>query len=152
MKVLWILALAVILTAGIFSLAGCREIGSPLEDFNWVLIRYGEPGSYKTPLPDTEITAFFNSEDKRVTGSGGCNGYGGTYEVDGLDLKITELAQTLISCGDEKDAQEKEFMDALRNAGRFEMDQGNLIIYSGQTRLVFRNTNSTVPPPSFWGD
>ena len=89
MRPVVILAALIILAAITISFTACQDIASPLEDFNWKLVNYGGPGGMKAALPDTEVTAFFDSKSKTVTGSGGCNDYSAPYEVDHLTLKIS---------------------------------------------------------------
>src|SRR4030067_887492 len=95
MKAFKIVLTLVILLTGLITLNACK-IESPIENYTWVLTSYGQPGSMKTPLADTELTAFFESETKQIKGNGGCNGYGGDYTVDGLSLSITGLISTLM--------------------------------------------------------
>jgi heat shock protein HslJ len=151
MKAVRILTISIMLAAIFLTVFACQDIASPLEDFKWVLIQYTQSGNEKTPLADTEISAFFESKTKTVTGSGGVNSYGGKYTVDHLTMKVTDMTWTLVSGGEAKDTQEQSVLKILSNADRFEMDHGQLFIYAGQDRLVFKNTNSTVKPPTHWG-
>jgi heat shock protein HslJ len=138
MKLLKIILAVIVLLTGLLTLNACQTLASPLEDYTWVLTLRGEPGNMKSPLPDTEVTAFFDSKEKKVRGNGGCNAYGGSYEVDGLNLSITgSLMMTEMWCGDEKGEQESQFLKALQAAESFELDHGNLIIYCGKQTLHF---------------
>ncbi len=151
MKFLKSLMAVMILGAVFFTLAACQKIASPLEDSEWVLYRYGEPGNIKTPLPDTTVTAFFDGKEKIVSGSGGCNTYSGAYEVDHLTLKITgPLAVTEMSCGGEKDMQESAFLNALLKADSFEVERGDLIIHSGNNALYFKRTGTPQKTVNYW--
>ena len=119
-------------------LIGCAESVTP-EDTEWVLESYGTQGDMKAVLADTEVTATFNSADKRVTGSGGCNGYGGSYELSGNKLSIPEpLISTMMSCGEEKDQQEQHFLMALQSAESYRIKDGKLTINCGDNKLVFK--------------
>src|SRR4030042_5679742 len=89
MKCLRIIAVMIMLTASFLTLAACQKLASPLEDYTWVLIQYGAPGKINTALPDTAVTAFFDSKEKQVSGNGGCNAYGGSHETDRLPLPTT---------------------------------------------------------------
>lgn len=104
-----------------------------------VLESYGSQGNLKTVLVDTEVTATFNSSDGQVTGSGGCNSYGGSYELTGNKLSIPEpLISTMMSCGDEQDQQEQQFFIALQSADSYQIDKGILTIYCGDDGLIFK--------------
>jgi heat shock protein HslJ len=137
MKSLKISLAVIILLTGLLTLNAC-QLASPLEDYTWVLTARGEPGNMKTPLPDTEVTAFFDSNTKQVKGSGGCNQYGGTYKVDGLTLTINgDIVMTALWCSDAKNEQERQYIETLKAAESFELDHGNLIIYCGKQTLHF---------------
>lgn len=151
-KILALITGVIILVSGMAALTACQTIGSPLEDYKWVLVQYGESAGIKQVIADTEVYAFFDSRDKTVTGSGGCNIFGGKYEVDGLTLKVSDIFQTTLSCGGEKYIQESVFLNIMKNAENFEMERGQLIIYGGKARLIFNNTNLTVKPPTKWGE
>lgn len=137
MKKILIIMTAVIILATIV-LTGCQAGVSPLEDVRWSLVSYGEPGNLQAVLPDSEPTAQFESETKEVSGSGGCNTYFGGYEVDGNELTMTgPFAVTEMWCGDEKGAQESEYLDILLAAESFEVDGDSLIIHSGDYVLNY---------------
>ena len=135
-KILMLVTVVIILATAVF--AGCQASVSPLEDTKWELVSYGEPGSLKDVLPGAAPTAEFNSETKEVQGNGGCNSYFGSYKVDGNDLTMTgPFAVTEMWCGDEKGAQESEYLDILLAAGSFEVDGAALIIRSGDAVLNY---------------
>ena len=75
----------------------------------------------------------------RVSGSGGCNDYGGTYRVDGQRLQIDEVASTLIGCQEPVASREQAFYAALPLATSWEIADGRLILRDadGTDRLVF---------------
>ena len=135
-KILMLVTALIVLTSAI--LAGCQASVSPLEDTKWILVSYGEPGNLKNVIPDAKPTARFDSETKEVRGSGGCNTYFGSYEVDGNDLTMTgPFAVTEMWCGDEKGAQESEYLDILLAAESFEVDDDALVIRSGDAVLNY---------------
>ena len=120
------------------SLMGCGESKSAIEDINWVLTSYGEPGNEQSPLPDAKVTAFFDSEEAELTGSGGCNSYFANYEVDGSKLSIPgPFAVTEMWCGEEKGEQERKFFEILPDAESFEVSGDKLTIDCGDSVLNF---------------
>ncbi|MFC1931606.1 META domain-containing protein [Chloroflexota bacterium] len=119
-------------------LVGCANSAN-LEDTTWVLESHGPQGNLKALLADAEVTATFNSADGQVTGSGGCNGYGGSYELTGNKLAIPgPLMSTMMSCGEEKDQQEQQFFTTLQSAESYQIDDGKLTINCGNNILVFK--------------
>jgi heat shock protein HslJ len=73
-----------------------------------------------------EATITFE-EGGQVSGSGGCNSYGGTYSVDGNSITFSQIISTMMACQDEGVmALESTFLDALNAGGTFDV-QGNTL-------------------------
>ncbi len=74
--------------------------GSDLRDVTWILAGYladiddEEPTE---PIPDTRIELVFDDED-RYNGNAGCNNYNGRYVTDGIQIILTQVGSTQISC------------------------------------------------------
>ena len=135
-KILVTLAAIVVFIATVA--AGCGTGALCLEDVRWSLTSYGDPDSLKMLLPDTELTARFDSEEKEVTGSGGCNTYFGEYDADSNSLTLTgPLAVTEMWCGDEIGAQESEYLEILMAAEKYEVEDDILLIRCGDHILNF---------------
>jgi len=108
-----------------------------LEDTKWILQSYGEPENLKDVLEDTEITATFNKEEGQVTGSAGCNSYFGSYEAEDANLSIPgPIGATEMSCGEQKDTQEREYLSILQAAESYEIEDGKLTINCGNQVLI----------------
>jgi len=108
---------------------------------SWTLDSYlDENGTLVPVLPGTEVTAAF-STDGKVTGSAGCNYYGGDYQIDGTTLSISSLVQTLKLCTEPKGIMEQEarFTDLLGSAAGCRIENDRLIITdaAGATTLIF---------------
>ena len=110
-----------------------------LEDTVWVLESYGEAGNLKAMLADTDITIEFKSEEDKFDGSGGCNSYFGGYETDKNELTINfPIGSTAMSCGEQIDQQEHEYLELLQTTDTFQIQDGKLTISSsGNKVLVF---------------
>lgn len=120
-----------------FSLAGCGT-GPSIENVRWILLSYGDPETPYAVLPDTSVTARFNSGTKQIRGSGGCNMFTGEYEVSGDNLTLTgPFAVTERWCGKEIAAQESAYLDILLAAETYETDDGILQINSGSNVLYY---------------
>lgn len=95
-----------------------------LEGPTWSLLAFLEPnpaggrlGPALLPsdlLSGTAMTATFL--DGQVSGTAGCNQYGGSYRLDGTGLVISDLFQTEMACLDPEGvmAQEQRYLDVLR--------------------------------------
>ncbi len=62
-------------------------------------------------------------QDGVASGSGGCNGFSGSYEVSGNSLKFSPLASTKRGCVGEVMEQEIAFFNALSKVASFELNQ-----------------------------
>lgn len=147
------LGTAIILVITSLILASCQTPASPLEDYTWVLSQYGEIGSINSVLPDTEITVYFDSQEKTVRGSGGCNTYSGEYVSGKASLSLPgPLAVTERACDTAINEQEAGYLEILQTAERFELEHGNLYIYSKDSMLFFHRGDGAPPAISHWGE
>ena len=114
-----------------------------LVDTNWTLVRLDDgSGQLQELLPETEITAVFNTEG-RVSGSAGCNSYASLYTIDGDALSITLPAMTRMVCDAPEDImlQETSFLNSLTAVAAYHID-GNglqLLDVGGNDVLVFNS-------------
>jgi len=120
-------------SAGIVALlAACSPAaGDPLKGTSWSLVDLnGTPA-----MKGMTVTAAF--ADGRVSGSGGCNSYGGAYEVNSDKLQIKEIVSTLMACADsEAMDQEAAFFSALGNAQKFRLTGGLLQILTSDGKTL----------------
>lgn len=113
------------------------ESATKLEDKKWILETINDKA-----VAQTETVAFlsFDKEKSSAGGNSSCNVFGGTYSVDGANLKISEIISTMRACiEDERINIEREFMNALQNIDRFEIKAGKLYLYQGENRLLTFN-------------
>jgi heat shock protein HslJ len=82
-------------------------------------------------LADVQPVVRFE-KDGRVAGDTGCNGFFGSYAVDGDRLSIGPLASTKRACAPPINDQEHNFLAALAGAQRVEFEEGLLLIYSDE--------------------
>ena len=118
-----LLALAALLITGLcFAACSPRD---PLAGTAWQLTAYRKSFT----LEGTTITATF--DDGQVGGSAGCNSYGGEYRVRGSKLTVGTLAATEMYCSEPEGAmdQETEYLLMLAAAERYELRDGQLLIY-----------------------
>ncbi|MFC1984562.1 DUF4382 domain-containing protein [Chloroflexota bacterium] len=111
-----------------------------LEDTDWVLQSYGEPGNLKDILTDTEITAEFVSSKGTVEGSAGCNSYSGSYEVEDSQLLIPgPVAATEMYCMEPEGVmeQEQQYLETLQAAESYSVEDRELQINCGDQILIY---------------
>jgi heat shock protein HslJ len=105
---------------------------NPLLNTEWQLVSYGEPGAETPVVEGSNVTLAFRP-DNFVEGNGGCNGFGGTYRIDGSNLTISEIVSTMMACTDDAvTQQESTYFLALQAATRFETTGGELTIFFGE--------------------
>ena len=84
-------------------------------------------------------TAFvvFDKNKGSAGGNSSCNVFGGSYTSKGRTLNITEVISTMRACvEDERMSIEREFLDGLRQANRYDIERGKLMLYRNQRLLL----------------
>ena len=109
------------------------EPGSSLDGMQWSL---RSSGSF-----DTEgVAVTLEFADGSVSGTGGCNSYGGPYRVQGSNLTIgPDLVSTKIGCLPPADGVEQRYLEVLPTVKQFEVqgDELQLADADGKTLLEF---------------
>ena len=78
--------------------------------------------------------------DSRASGSTGCNGFSGSYQLSGDSLRFGKLVSTLRACVDpELNSQERAFLDAL-GATRAWLVTADTLVLSAPTGSLARFT------------
>lgn len=122
---------------------------------SWVLeatIGVGGPGG-SASSPVGEPATLELTDDGGFSGSTGCNMFTATYVVDGDELELTNLEQTLRSCDGDVGAQERAMIAVLTQSLRFSIDASMLTITSPDgSGLVYRvrddeTIQEPLPPP-----
>lgn len=107
-----------------------------LEGTAWQLRAFEVADARNDVLPDTEVTIAF--ADGQVSGTAGCNGFFGPYELINNQLTLKDLGSTLMLCDDKTMQQEIAFLEALQDAQSITWEEDTLMIHYGdQASLVF---------------
>ena len=133
------LTLVSILIISLLSVA-CSKCGGEWQDITWKLISYGLSGNLQTPVENTDITAQFDSEGKRVTGSSGCNSYFADYSFDSskCGLEISAIGATKKACLEPGVMQqEQKYFELLQRAESLKVTGDELRIICGADVLVY---------------
>jgi heat shock protein HslJ len=118
-----------------------------LENVRWELVSWGSPGAETPVIEGSTVTLEFSASGE-VGGSGGCNSYGGNYEVQENRLVFGEIVSTLIACADQAvTEQEMQYLAALQSAGRYEISNGMLTIWYGDESGVLHFSPAAVTTP-----
>jgi heat shock protein HslJ len=126
-------SLAFVVLLGLTACAGIVPgTGDPLDGTSWVLTAYGT----SSLIPGTEITLEW--ERGEVSGSAGCNTYGGTYKVSGDSVSMTDLYNTEMACMEPEGVmdQEQDFLKLLRDARSFKIVDEHLQIFTEEKEAL----------------
>ena len=79
----------------------------------------------------------FDEQKGSAGGNSGCNVFGGEYTVKGDKIAIKDIVSTMRACiEDGKMAVERDFFEGLRSANRYEIRDGRLRLFRGNTLLL----------------
>jgi heat shock protein HslJ len=99
-----------------------------LANTSWQLVSFDDV----TPVVAGSVVTITFGDDMRVSGSGGCNSYGGRYSINEGAIVFSEVISTLMACVDETiGAQEGSFFFGLEKATTYEISADELVIYYG---------------------
>lgn len=128
-------SLIVILTA-IFFIVSCNPKVLPEEKWSgtkWHLVLLG--GKIWTARTDTQTPYLeFDTDKKTISGNGGCNSYGGNYELNDNRLTFTDIIHTEMAC----DALDTEvlFFEKLNDARTFNLKQDILQLMDDSNNVI----------------
>jgi heat shock protein HslJ len=134
MRKAWIALAVTVVAVGAGAGVGSAQ-SNPLTGKTWVLTALRG----KAPLRDTKPTSVFTPAGD-VSGSAGCNHYGGRFVVSGGTIEISSLVSTLMGCPPKIAAQEAAFLKALGSARTYRVSGGKLVIAGagGRALLTYR--------------
>ncbi len=117
--------------------APVNELAAQLVDQQWLLVAFGDAANPAVVEEGTIVTALF-SEDGNLSGSGGCNNFSTTYELNNDEITVGPIASTMMFCEKGMD-QESAVFAALQSAYRIAFsDEGRLEIFYDFTSSVER--------------
>lgn len=93
----------------------------------------------KAPVHGTTLTSVFTPAGD-VSGSAGCNHYGGRFTVSGDAIEISKLVSTLMGCPQKIAAQEAAFLKALGAAHTYRVGGAKLILSRADGRALLTYT------------
>ena len=132
-----VMLLALSLLLGACAKTTCND--GEWQDIIWNLKSYGPADNLQLVLGNANITLQFDSDNKQVSGSGGCNHYFGSYIVkSNCELQISGLGATEMACLDSAlMQQEQRYFGLLQNAEKIEIKDSELHITCGIEILVY---------------
>jgi heat shock protein HslJ len=89
------------------------------------------------PVAGNVIPSLSFGTNGEVAGNGGCNGYGGTYTVDGMNLSIVGVVSTMMACEDQTlMTQETNFLSSLQLATNYTLEGDTLTLLDGDGNAI----------------
>lgn len=92
-----------------------------------------------SPIPKVQEDAFisFHPDKGSAGGDTSCNAFGGNFEADGDKFSFTQGISTMRACiEDERMNIERQFLDGLREANRYEIHGNTLTLYHNRKLLL----------------
>jgi putative lipoprotein len=108
----------------------------PLENTYWKLTRLGD-APVTVASQQREPHLVFNSETRRVHGSGGCNPLTGSYELHGDQLRLGQMAGTMMACRDAMETEQR-FLEALKHVSRWQISGQQLDLLDAAGNVLVR--------------
>jgi heat shock protein HslJ len=130
-----------LLTGGTVALTFAREVTAPplpLTGTTWTLDTIGgSGGAVSSVIAGTTATISF-AGDGTATGSGGCNGFGGPYTLDGSALHFGDITATAKACAgvDGVMEQEAHVFDLLSQTASFSIEGPRLTLSDASGALL----------------
>lgn len=105
-----------------------------LENHKWYLIEIEGDRDIRL-LGDKEPYLELDLESSKAGGNASCNNFFTTYTVDGSSITFGNAATTMMACEDDTN-QEYRFLQALARIDSFEIRDGMLYLFEGDTAIL----------------
>ncbi len=117
--------------------AGASPMQMTLTDTFWRLTGFRTQAGFIELNPTNDGVIQF-ATNGTLTGHSGCNGFAGSYEVNGDIIKISPGAMTMRACENPLMVQETAVMEALPNARTFKITGQLLQFFDGSNAELLR--------------
>lgn len=89
-------------------------------------------------IDSSHITLGFDTQEKRVYGSSGCNRYNSNYQLSGEGIAFTQGLSTEMACAEALMNQENKFLATLGSITHLTLDKNGAIILTGSDGASLR--------------
>lgn len=112
---------------------------SALTQPTWTLTELVVDGQEQALSATHPATLQFGARDGQVSGSGGCNTFGGSYSLRGNQVQFGSLRSTLIGCLDSVvSGQESHYFQVLPRVQTYQIAGTTLTLRGDRVQLIFR--------------
>ena len=123
-----------------------QQSGVTLEGVEWQLEEHTGPDGELVGVP-REVLATANFAEARISGSTGCNRYGGSYAItDDGAVTFSEVVSTMMACLPEADAVERAMLSGLDRAVTATLGVDRLSLIDADGRELLRFQPAVAPP------
>ena len=119
----------------LFVLAACTGGASASINGQWKLVSHGSASSQTPAAPDVDTSIEFKS-DGTLSGTVGCNSFGGEFKVDGDTVTFGSVASTMMFCEGPVGDQEMGTLTVFQESAKFVLDGNTLTITSANGNSV----------------
>jgi len=143
MKTKNLLLLIISMCVSILLLCSCLQTNQDaLQGTSWLLTKMNGT----IPLNGANLTIEFAEE--QISGSTGCNHFGGDYKVNGKKIEFIAIYNTEMGCMEPEGIMDQElvFLEILRSAAQFTQTEKELVLIDKTYRRLIFEPNKTNPP------
>ncbi len=125
-----------IYTAILLTFAATAASAQELPKGEWKLTAYNFRQKIAFPIDNMNVT--LNVKESSLGGRSGCNIYGGDYTFEDNAMKVGDLMSTMMACQEPAMQFERIFLDTLKNATEFNVEDDKLTITDPRTANLLR--------------
>lgn len=112
-----------------------KKVNTKLVEVRWVLREVNGKEIKLSRKDATEPHIIFRIKENRVNGNGGCNGFFGSYNVEGSDkISFSRMGSTMMACPDLQ--TESEFLKSLESVSNYEVSESELILKDNGGNII----------------
>ena len=102
---------------------------------SWTLVSYGDPSNPTAAVSGVDTSLVFGS-DGQVSGSMGCNGFGGDYQIKNGQIVFGSIISTLMACEEPRMSQETATFAVMSGTVEYSINGNILTITSADGSRV----------------
>ncbi len=130
-----VLIAALTLAGLLLAACGGGKTSAGLTGVDWKLVSYGTKDSQTPAAADVETSLVFGT-DGTISGSLGCNSFGGKYKVADGSIEFSEVISTMMACVEPRMTQESTSYQVLNGTATFELQDNTLTLTSESGDVV----------------
>lgn len=106
---------------------------------SWTLVSYGDPSNPTAAVSGVDTSLVFSS-DGQVSGSMGCNGFGGDYQIKNGQIVFGSIVSTEMACEEPRMSQETATFAVMSGTVEYSINGNTLTLTSADGSRVLNLT------------